>query len=79
MKQITVYYFPPYIMCGECGQLMQQEDDTFKTQTQRWAIVACKNFYARRDFPIRDQRNNCVNYGVRVKVLATEKMFEVFE
>lgn len=77
MKQITVYYFPSFIRCGECGQGMEQIP--MMSTPQRWAIVACQNFHARNDFPAHDKRNNCVNYGLKIKVWAREQMLDVIE
>ena len=79
MKQVTIYYWPQFIHCGVCGQLMQQEEDLPAQGTQRWTILACKNFYYIRTYPPYDVRNNCPNYNLRIRIEATEKHLEVTE
>jgi len=79
MRQITVYYFPIHVHCGECGQAVQQVEPIPYDVVQRWAILACRNSSYMRADPTYDARNNCPNYGVRVKVHAQEMHLEVIE
>lgn len=72
MKRV-VYFFPQHIHCGMCGALMEQVEHIPAGSKQRYALIACTNFYA------KPHDGNCAAYGIKLRIEATESALEVVE